>query len=225
MLQRELLSRRGKLTQLSVKTTVCYILTFLSIYAVQYMWLGKLSVKLHPLAFGLPLLSEPHHTILAMYSHSSPSHLVKNVAMIAVFGVVCEQKVTTRQYHVLFLGIAIPAAILELTFHCGSTCVNVIGASGGIFGIGGYAVGSLSVLHRTLRESKCGVMKTILLAAVLAGVVGAVTLRPHGAPVAHGSAVFFGVILGQYELLPQLSVTTHIRLRQLIASRLASLTE
>lgn len=198
---------------LSTSTTACYIATFFGVYAIQYGWIGA-SVAFHPLGFGLPIATDPHHAILAMYAHSSPSHLLTNTALIAVCGVIFEQQVTTRQYHLFFLSVAIAAALSELTLHCGPGCVNVVGASGGIFGMLGYNVGSFGAIQSQLNRLRSRVVVTVVLAGVIAAIIMWLTARPGGAPVAHGSATFFGFVFGQYNLLPTLNYTIPSELKQ-----------
>lgn len=197
-------------SQYNLSTTACYIATFCLIYLIQYPWLG-LDVSVHPLAYGFPVLTDPHHMILAMYTHSSLTHLVKNVAMIAAVGVIFEQKTTTRQYHAFFLTIAIVASSSELLLNCEYPCVGVVGASSGIFAILGYNIGSHRLVQSLCELTEPQFMRTLTLAVIIAAISGGLTLRPGGAPVAHGGAVFCGVILGRYELFTKLNEKNPVR--------------
>lgn len=180
--------------------TVDLLVVFAAVFGLQS--LGHLvGVGSEWFALSAPL-ARPWTLVTSVYAHASLTHLLTNALALAVIGLLLERFTTRARFHGFVL---VTGAIAGTTQHAVSVLVGqptaVIGASGAILALYGYALagnpltgGMLSVLGLSRRA------KLVLLALVALGVT-ALTAAPGVALVAHGTGFVLGLVAGRVGIL------------------------
>lgn len=141
-----------------------------------------------------PLWSIP----LSTYSHFTLRHLFGNLLFLIIFGYLIEQKTTAVRFHTYFISIGIISALSHLYF---SSVIGkstaIIGASGAVFGLVGYALSSNIVIDEISLSKKQSTVVFILISVVLTVVLGG----QESAHIAHFTGILLGLICGHWNLL------------------------
>lgn len=105
----------------------------------------------HPLSlvglvglFGLSpaVLVEPWILVTSVYAHGGPGHLLANLLGLVLAGAVVERVTTRLRFHAFFVSTGALAGLAEVVPGSLSTLAprGVLGASGAVFALPGYAI-------------------------------------------------------------------------------------
>lgn len=147
-------------------------------------------------------LSRPWTLVTSVYAHTSLTHLVTNALALGVIGLILERFTTRLRFHGFVL---VTGAVSGVTHHAVSVLAGqptaVLGASGAILALYGYALagnpitgGMLSVLGLSRRTK-------LVMLALVALLVTALTAAPGVALVAHGTGFVLGLVAGRMGVL------------------------
>ena len=150
-----------------------------------------------------PLTQDPLSVVLSIYSHNGFGHIISNVIALALFGYLVESVTTRKRFHVFFILTGIIAGIAEITFWLlfNGTAIQVLGASGAIFGLMGYALTGNDLSKSVIEVFDLSDVQIIGLFVLLASVITFMTGGPGVALVAHATGLVIGLISGHYKLL------------------------
>lgn len=149
-----------------------------------------------------PLVEDPWTVVLSVYAHSSVAHLLANSLVLVLVGLPVERRTTTRRFHAFFAGTGVIAGVAHmfLTAAVGSP-TGVIGASGAVFALLGYAVTGNRAVAPVLAWMDLDIRVTLVVFAILAVVVVIATAAPGVALVAHFVGLLLGLVAGRLRLL------------------------
>lgn len=153
-------------------------------------------------ALGLPLASRPWTILLSVYAHAGVGHLLANAIALVVVGFLVEHRTTRLRFHAFFAGTGAIAGVAHLyvTASLGSP-TGVLGASGAVFALLGYAVTGNRAVAPVLAWIDPGRTVTLAAFAVVAVVVVLATASPGIALVAHFVGLLAGLVAGRVHLL------------------------
>ena len=184
----------------TVETTVVVLLVFALQVPLGLVGLTGLLV-LDPAVF-----LKPWALVTATYAHAGPGHLVSNLVPLLLFGFAVERVTTRLRYHAFFVLAGAVAAVAEVTL--GSVLAvsprGVLGASGAVFALMGYALAGNAVADWL--SNVVGAVTdvewagTALLVAVAVAVAVALS-GPGTALVAHFTGFLVGLLAGRLRLL------------------------
>lgn len=149
---------------------------------------------------------KPWALLTATYAHAGPGHLLSNLLPLLLFGFAVERVTTRFRYHLFFVLTGAVAALAEVTL--GSVLAfsprGVLGASGAVFALMGYALAGNAVADWL--SNVVGVFTDVEWAptALLVGVAVAVAVAlsgPGTALVAHFTGFLVGLLAGRLRLL------------------------
>lgn len=151
-------------------------------------------------ALALPLSVAPWTVVVSVYAHAGIIHLIGNAFALALFGLAVERVTTPERFHLFFLVSGALAGITQVIVSgLLGPSVSVIGASGAVFALLGYALAgnalAIGVLSRLSQRAQAGVF--VLIAAV----VTFVTAAPGVALLAHFTGLVIGLLAGRLRLL------------------------
>ncbi len=151
-------------------------------------------------ALALPLSVAPWTVVVSVYAHAGIIHLIGNAFALALFGLAVERVTTPGRFHLFFLVSGALAGITQVIVSgLLGPSVSVIGASGAVFALLGYALAgnalAIGVLSRLSQRAQAGVF--VLIAAV----VTFVTAAPGVALLAHFTGLVIGLLSGRLRLL------------------------
>lgn len=161
--------------------------------------------------FGLsnPLLDQPWTLVTSVYAHGGVGHLLANAVALAFVGFILERQTTSVRYHLFFLLTGVLAGVAQVgvagllgPFVPGMTAqVTVLGASGAIFGLGGYLLASNRVTETVVGGFELSARAQLAIAGGLAAVITIVTANPGVALIAHFTGLLIGFLAGRDHLL------------------------
>jgi membrane associated rhomboid family serine protease len=147
---------------------------------------------------------EPWTLVTSVYSHAGPSHLIGNLLPLVVFGLLVERVTTRLRYHLFFLTTGALSGLSQITLGAFAGSVAVLGASGAVFALAGYAVTGNVVVVRLLggldRLTGAPWASTLVLALVAVAVAVALS-GPNSAVIAHLTGLSLGLVAGRARLL------------------------
>jgi membrane associated rhomboid family serine protease len=162
-------------------------------------------------AFGLLVLDptflvKPWVLVTGTYAHAGVGHLLGNLVPLLLFGFVVERVTTRWRYHLFFLTTGALAGLSEVIFGSILTLSprGVVGASGAVFALMGYAVAGNNVadwlldLLGTATDSEWLVTAAVV---VVAAVVATALSGPGSALIAHLAGLLLGLGAGRLRLL------------------------
>lgn len=197
-----MVKNKGKIPSFLNRATTQTIFVILLIFSIQTttrILMGDLSI----FTLVYPLSQDPSSIILNIYSHAGFGHLVSNLIALVVFGYLVESVTTRFKFHAFFVITGIIASIAEITFWImfNGTAIQVLGASGAIFGLMGYVLTgnnlSRSVIN-TLELTKPQIIGLFIIVSIL------ITLSTGGsgvALIAHGTGLVIGLVSGYFKIL------------------------
>ncbi len=188
--------------------TVETVIVILGVFLVQFplSLLGLTGLTSLLVVADPTLFAKPWTLLTATYAHAGPGHLLGNLVPLVLFGFVVERVTSRLRYHAFFVLTGAVAAVAEITLG-GLLALEfrgVLGASGAVFGLMGYAIAGNEIadwLSNTLRAVTDA--DWVGTAIVVAGaVVVAVALSgPGTALVAHLVGLLIGLFAGRAKLL------------------------
>jgi membrane associated rhomboid family serine protease len=161
--------------------------------------------------FGLLVLDpafvvKPWVLLTGTYAHAGVGHLLGNLVPLLVFGFLVERVTTRWRYHAFFVATGALAGLSEVVL--GSLLSfaprGVVGASGAVFALMGYAVAGNDVaawiLDRIDSATESGWVVTAVV-VLAAGAVAVLLSGPGTALIAHATGLLLGLVAGRARLL------------------------
>jgi membrane associated rhomboid family serine protease len=127
--------------------------------------------------------------LTAIFLHGGIAHLLYNLLALALFGIILEKFVGSRNFLIVFFGSGIFANIISVNFYESS-----LGASGAIYGI----LGCLTLIQPGMMVWAFGLPMPMFIAAILwtAGSVLGIFMPGNTGHIAHLSGILIGLIFG-----------------------------
>jgi membrane associated rhomboid family serine protease len=159
-------------------------------------------VEGYPLALAPPLLARPWTLVTNVYAHGSALHLAGNAVALVAIGLAVERATTRARFHLFFLLTGILAAVVQvLVDGLVGAPTAVLGASGAVFALVGYAVTGNALVHRLLGRLRPDRTTLLAVGALVASAVVLSTAAPNVALVAHGVGFGAGLMAGHRRAL------------------------
>lgn len=172
------------------------ILVVLWVYIAQ-LWVARAGVGLDAFVLRLPVRARPWTLLTTVYAHAGPIHLVTNVLVLALVGLLVEPRISRIGFHALFVSAGVLAAgSVVIVGAATGVPVGAIGASGAVFALVGYGVTAPPGPHHRRRRPVThagGYADREAAATGLAGVGSRRQPRSGGPP--RLSLFVFGVLL------------------------------
>lgn len=179
--------------------TVTLLAVFLVVFVSELVYFA-LGGGIGMYALALPLDHRPWTVLLSVYAHASVPHLVANGVALFVLGLGVERITTSARFHAFFAITGVLAGITQVfVASLLGPSIPVVGASGAIFALFGYAVTGNALARGVLR--RIGRKAQIVVLAVLAIGVTVVTAAPGVALIAHFTGLGLGLLAGRLRLL------------------------
>lgn len=120
--------------------TVETILILVWVYIFE-LGAGAVGVGVDAFVLRLPVSARPWTLITTVYAHAGELHLLANLVVLALVGLLIEDRISRVGFHALFLSAGVIAAgsVVMLGAAAGVP-VGAIGASGAVFALVGYGV-------------------------------------------------------------------------------------
>ncbi len=188
------MSRSPTLTTLKI-ILVVFVLQLVSV---------TIGLGTEPFVLHLPLTDEPWTIVTSVYAHGGIMHLIGNCFALLLFGLAVEYFTTPLRYHAFFVLSGALAGIAQVVFTSGlgmlpPGMIRVLGASGAIFALMGYAISGNALSAGLL--SRLGRRAQILLIFIIAAVFTAQNAGPGVANMAHFAGIAIGLVAGRFQLL------------------------
>jgi membrane associated rhomboid family serine protease len=173
------------------RPTLSTLSLFAAVFAAQTLS-SLLGITPELFALALPLSERPWTIVTSVYAHGGLMHLFSNAFALLVVGPLIARVTTPVRFHTFFVATGSIAGISQvlLTIPFGPTAV--LGASGAIFALLGYALVGNRASEHALAWLPIGRRGRILAFVALAALLTAATAAPGVALVAH----FVGFVLG-----------------------------
>ena len=187
---------------LAKSPTVDTLLVFVAVFLAQ-----QLLELLVPSAVGLfalapPLSVRPWTMVTSVYAHSDLSHLVANSMALAIIGVAVERTTTPFRFHVFFIATGTTAGVVQIVMKgLIQKPVPVLGASGAVFALLGYAITGNRLASSLLSRLDVGPGAQLLGFTAVAAVVTVATGSPGVALIAHFTGFLVGLVAGRLAVL------------------------
>lgn len=181
--------------------TVQTLLALLAVYLFQVVG-ALVGLNAAWFALSLPLDVRPWTLVLATYAHSGPVHLAANALGLLLVGPLVERGTSRVRFHAFFAGSgALAGAAQVVVSDLTGPSVAVLGASGAVFALLGYALVGNRVVGTVLERFEVDRSLTLALFVAVAAVLTVVTAAPGLALVAHFAGLFVGLLAGRWHLL------------------------
>jgi membrane associated rhomboid family serine protease len=159
-------------------------------------------VRGYVFALAPPLLDPPWALVTNVYAHASVPHLLGNAVALAAIGLAVERTSTRFRFHAFFLLTGVLSSVVQvLVDGLVGQPTAVLGASGAVFALVGYAVTGNAVVHAALRRFRPDRTLLLVAGAALVSAVVLVTAAPNVALVAHGVGFGAGLVAGRRRVL------------------------
>lgn len=147
---------------------------------------------------------QPWTLVTSVYSHAGPFHLLSNLLPLLLVGLLVERATTRLRFHAFFVTTGALAGLTQVLLGAFAGSGGVLGASGAVFALVGYAVTGNVVADRLLagidRLADAPWASTVALGAV--ALLGAIALSgPNSAVLAHLAGLAMGLVAGRVRLL------------------------
>lgn len=157
-----------------------------------------------PAAFvlALPLDAQPWTLVVATYAHASVSHLLANALALAVVGPLVGRRTSAARFHAFFVVSGALAGVAQVAVGAAmGRPTAVLGASGAVLAVVGYAVTGNRAVAPVLAWLDLGRSATLVAFAVVAVAVTLATAAPGVALVAHFVGLLVGLAAGRARVL------------------------
>lgn len=154
-------------------------------------------------ALSMPIEIQPWTLATSVYAHSGVAHLVGNLTLFALLGVILERDTSAPRLHAFVLvtgGLAglsqvwVGGAVL-------GTNAQVLGLSGAVFACMGYLATGNRLTNGTLDRIDVPAWGQLAIFAVLAALVTWLTASPGAALIGHFTGFLLGLMAGQENML------------------------
>ncbi|MFB6255775.1 MAG: rhomboid family intramembrane serine protease [Haloplanus sp.] len=184
----------------TVETGILTVAVFLIQYPLTLFGLVGL------FALGPGFLREPWTLLTSVYAHGGPGHLLGNLLGLALFGGVVERVSSRARFHAFVVLTGALSGVAEVTL--GSVVAldprAVVGASGAVFGLLGYAIAGNGLADRLFRALDRATARRWMATVALVGLavaVAVVTSGPRTAVVGHAAGLSIGLLAGRRRVL------------------------
>ncbi|MFD1511681.1 rhomboid family intramembrane serine protease [Halomarina rubra] len=148
-------------------------------------------------ALGPTFPATPWTLVTSVYTHAGPAHFVGNAVTLLFVGLLLERSTTTARYHTFFLVTGILAGLTQVMLSDSS----VVGASGAIFALIGYVVTANPISEVAFSRLRLTRGVQLVVFALLALLVTALTGAPGVALAAHFAGFLLGLVAGRLHVL------------------------
>jgi membrane associated rhomboid family serine protease len=180
------------------------VLLIVGVFLLQYPLFLIGVVGLFALDPGL--LREPWTLLTSTYAHASPAHLLGNLLGLVLVGGLVERASSRVRFHAFFVLAGGLSGLAEVTL--GSLVAldarAVVGASGAVFALLGYAITGNGLADRLLRRLDRVTARRGTVTAALVGLAvlfAVATSGPRTAVVGHAAGLSIGLLAGRRRLL------------------------
>jgi len=188
------------------RATAQVILVCVLVFLVQtlLLWLFGPALAFGLFALSLPVEIQPWTLATSVYAHRTVGHIVGNLVLFALLGVILERHSTRARFHAFVLVTGALAGLAQV--YAGSILYGeptaVLGLSGAVFAMLGYVVTGNRLSNGLLKRLDVPVWGQLLAFAVLAAAVTLLTAdSPRVALIAHFTGFLIGLLAGQENLL------------------------
>ncbi|WP_254545712.1 rhomboid family intramembrane serine protease [Halomarina pelagica] len=155
-----------------------------------------------PTALAFPLSRAPWTLVTSVYTHASLWHLLGNTVGVLILGVGVERITTPKRFHAFFYATGVLSGLSEITVRAFlGTGVPVLGASGGMLALFGYAMVANPVTYRMIVGLDIDPKIETMGFLSLSGVIVVAGASPNVAIVAHFVGLLLGIGAGRIRLL------------------------
>jgi len=157
-------------------------------------------------ALSPAVLVEPWTLVTSVYAHGGPGHLLANLLGLVLLGAVVERVTTRLRFHAFFVSTGALAGLAEVVLGSLLTLTprGVLGASGAVFALMGYAIAGNGLADRLLDAVDRATTARWAVTAVLVGVAAVLAVLlsgPGSAVVSHATGLALGLFAGRLRLL------------------------
>jgi membrane associated rhomboid family serine protease len=189
----------------SARATIETLALMAVTFAVQLV-VRTLSASLESWLFVLnspvPLFS-PWTLVTSVYAHGTVMHLLGNAIVLVPFGIAVERVTNRWRFHTFFVAVGAAAGVAEMLFgilpFVGAP--GVVGASGAILGLVGYAIAGNGVADSVVAGFEFDARAQAAAIAVVAAALALLMAGPGVANVGHFAGLVFGLLAGRGRLL------------------------
>lgn len=181
--------------------TVQTLLAFLLVFLLQTFG-GAAGLDSAWFALSPPLEVRPWTVLLATYAHAGPAHLAANALGLLLVGPLVERGTSRVRFHAYFAGAGALAGVSEvLVSGLIGPASAVLGASGAVFALLGYALVGNRLVGRMFDRFEADRSLVLGLFVAVAGALTVATAAPGLALVAHFTGLLVGLLAGRRRLL------------------------
>ena len=188
------------------------ILETLGLFAIVFVlqWIAALfSIGLMAGLFVLspPIGTNPWTIITSVYAHGGVGHLLSNSVALVLFGWPIARATTRVRFHTFFILTGAIAGVSQVlvtgffAFFTGGPATGVLGASGAVFALMGYLLAGNRISDGLAAQIQVPFWMTLLIFAVLAGIITIMTAAPGVALIAHFTGFLLGLLAGRVGVL------------------------
>jgi membrane associated rhomboid family serine protease len=181
------------------RSTVLTLALFVAVFALQT--LSGVVGGTWSFALALPISERPWTVVTSVYAHSGLPHLLANAVALVLVGPVVARVTTPIRFHGFFAGSGSVAGIAQVLLTAPFESTAVLGASGAIFALLGYALAGNRASAAVLARLPVGRRGRLAIFAVVAGGLTLVTAAPGVALVAHFVGFSIGAVAGRGRIL------------------------
>ncbi len=147
-------------------------------------------------------VERPWTLVTSVYAHSTVEHLVVNALALLLVGIPLERFATRFRFHAFVLITGMLAGLAEVAAGLlMGTTVAVVGASGAILALYGYALAGNPLTGGFLSRLDLSRKATAAIVLVLAGLITLLTSGPGIAVIAHVTGFILGLVGGRKRVL------------------------
>lgn len=189
-----------------VRATAQVVLLCVGVFLVQTLlsWLVGPAIAAWVFALSLPIGIQPWTIATSVYAHAGPAHLIGNLVLFALLGVILERQTSAGRLHAFVLvtgALAGVAQVYASAILFAQPGAAVLGLSGAVFAMLGYLVTGNRVTNGTLDRLGVPAWGQLVVFVLLAGFVTLWTASPGAALVGHFTGFLAGLLAGQENLL------------------------
>jgi membrane associated rhomboid family serine protease len=186
------------------------IVAFLAVFLVQLL-IGLVApgAAVFLFALALPLGTHPWTIVTSVYAHAGLAHLVANSVALVLVGLPLERTTSRLRFHLFFVTSGALAGLTQVTLDATVAALSlglgrrsaVLGASGAVFALFGYALSSNRLSDRLLEFLPVRGLGQVLAFVLIAALLTLATGAPGVALVSHFTGFLLGLVAGRAHLL------------------------
>ena len=182
------------------RPTLTTLVLFGGVFALQAAG-SVVGVGAELFALALPLGHRPWTLLTSVYAHSGVFHLFSNALALLLLGPLVAYVTTPLRFHAFFVASGSFAGVVQVLVFTPFSGAVVLGASGAIFALLGYALVGNRASERVLTRLPLGRRGRWILFVSIAALLTAATAAPRVALAAHFAGFCVGAAAGRIRLL------------------------